>query len=57
MIEPGETYLGDGVYASFDGWQIRLRAPRDLGSHFVYLDDQTLAAFERYIAKLREKAR
>jgi hypothetical protein len=23
-----ETYLGDGLYASWDGWQVRLRAPR-----------------------------
>jgi hypothetical protein len=26
-----EIYLGDGLYASFDGWQIRLRAPRRNG--------------------------
>jgi len=23
-----EVYLGDGLYASFDGYAIRLRAPR-----------------------------
>jgi hypothetical protein len=28
-----ETYLGDGLYASFDGWQVKLRAPRDGGDH------------------------
>jgi hypothetical protein len=27
-----ETYLGDGAYASFDGYQIRLRAPRSEGA-------------------------
>lgn len=26
-----ETYLGDGLYASFDGQQIQLRAPREAG--------------------------
>ena len=26
-----ETYLGDGLYVSFDGWYIRLRAPRENG--------------------------
>jgi hypothetical protein len=31
-----ETYLGDGLYASFDGWQIRLRAPRENGDHEVF---------------------
>jgi hypothetical protein len=24
-----ETYLGDGLYASFDGFMITLRAPRE----------------------------
>jgi hypothetical protein len=30
-----ETYLGDGLYASWDGLQVRLRAPRDGGDHVV----------------------
>jgi hypothetical protein len=33
-----EEYLGDGLYASFDGWQIVLRAPRIGGDHFVALE-------------------
>ncbi len=33
-----EEYLGDGLYASFDGWQICLRAPRDGGDHAVYIE-------------------
>jgi len=37
-----ETYLGDGVYASFDGFQIVLRAPRGIGDHFVMLDSVCL---------------
>ena len=49
-----ETYLGDGLYASFDGFQIKLRAPRLEGDHEVYLEPVVLAAFERYVAKLRE---
>jgi hypothetical protein len=44
-----ETYLGDGLYASFDGWQFKLRAPRDGGDHEVYLDDVVLAAFEAFV--------
>jgi hypothetical protein len=28
-MSPNETYLGDGLYASFDGWQVKLRAPRE----------------------------
>lgn len=33
-----EVYLGDGLYASFDGWQINLRAPRGNENHIVCLD-------------------
>lgn len=33
-----ETYLGDGLYASFDGWQITLRAPREGGDHWIALE-------------------
>jgi hypothetical protein len=53
-----ETYLGDGLYASFDGYQVRLRAPRggDGNDHEVFLDDATLAAFEAWIAGLRRAA-
>jgi hypothetical protein len=32
-----EEYLGDGLYASFDGWQIVLRAQREGGDHWVAL--------------------
>lgn len=32
-----ETYVGDGVYAYFDGWQVRLRVPRGKEDHIVFL--------------------
>jgi hypothetical protein len=32
-----EAYLGDGLYASFDGHHIKLRAPRYDGDHTVFL--------------------
>jgi hypothetical protein len=57
MTESEETYLGDGLYASFDGFQIRLRAPRPDGDHVVYLEDRVLDAFEKYVASLRKAAR
>jgi len=44
-----ETYIGDGLYASFDGYQIRLRAPREGGDHVVYLDDATFCSFMDYV--------
>ena len=40
-----ETYIGDGVYASFDGYQICLRTEREPGNwHEIYLDPQTYSA-------------
>jgi hypothetical protein len=35
-----EEYLADGVYASFDGWQIKLRTEREDGNHVIYLEPQ-----------------
>jgi hypothetical protein len=40
MSKRPETYLGDGLYASFDGWQIILRAPREDGDHWVGLEPE-----------------
>jgi hypothetical protein len=40
-----ETYLGDGLYASFDGFSLWLRAPREHGDHVVALEPQTFAEF------------
>ena len=43
-----ETYLGDGLYASFDGWQIKLRAPRLDGEHVVYLEPELYRALTQF---------
>jgi hypothetical protein len=53
MIRDDETYLGDGLYASFDGYQIKLRAPRGYIDDEVFLDAQTLAAFRSWAATLQ----
>lgn len=45
-----ETYLGDGLYASFDGWQIQIRAPRENGNHFIYLEPYTWQSLKAYAA-------
>jgi hypothetical protein len=47
-----ETYLGDGPYASFDGFQVRLRAPRSEGDHEVFLEAATLQAFLQFLDAL-----
>jgi hypothetical protein len=62
-LDPGakmnhETYLGDGLYASWDGYQIRLRAPRDGGDHEVFLEDGlTLQAFFEFLDALPKRGR
>ena len=48
-----ETYLGDGLYASHNGYMIRLRTPRERGDDCVYLEPSTLAAFEIYVARIK----
>jgi hypothetical protein len=46
-----EIYLGDSLYASFDGWHIKLRAPRANGDHIVFLD----ASIFKELAQFAEK--
>lgn len=41
-------YLGDGVYASFDGWHIWLAA-NNHENKVVALEDQVLDNFMRYV--------
>lgn len=43
-----ELYLGDGLYASFDGWYIWLRAPREDGDHRVALEPGVFAVLTNY---------
>jgi hypothetical protein len=40
-----EIYIGDGLYASFDGFSLWLRAPREHGDHYVALEPQMFADF------------
>ncbi len=54
MPTDGETYLGDGLYASFDGFQVCLRAPRSDGDHVVYLEAFTLKNFIEFLQKVEQ---
>jgi hypothetical protein len=55
MSGESETYLGDGLYASWDGWQVKLRAPRENGDHVVYLEPSTLAGFLEFVDALSKR--
>ena len=46
-----ETYLGDGLFASFDGFQFYLRAPRSEGDHIVALEPEVLTAFLAFVQR------
>ena len=55
MSEHPEVYLGDGLYASFDGWQVVLRAPHEHGDHIVALEPNVMAALQSYLEALDRK--
>ena len=46
-----ETYLGDGLYASFDGFRIVLRAPREQGDHVIVLEPAVYRAIVAFAAR------
>jgi hypothetical protein len=50
-----ESYLGDWLYATFDGFQITLRAPRAGGDHFVALEPEVYTALIRFADSINEK--
>lgn len=52
-IEP--TYLGDAVYASFDGYHICLHLNDHRSEQIVALDPEVIAALNRYADKCRPK--
>jgi hypothetical protein len=53
-VPPPETYIGDGLYASFDGIAIKLRAPRLVDgvevNHEVYLEVNAYVELLRFAA-------
>lgn len=49
-----ETYLGDAVYASFDGWHICLRTGGG-NKQRIYLEPAVLNALSDFVAKIRQR--
>lgn len=43
-----DVYLGDGVYAHFDGYQIWVRTKRENGDHFIALEPMVIEALNNY---------
>lgn len=51
LCDDKEEYLGDGVYVSFVGDMIKLRAPRERGDHIVYIEPQVWKELARFAVK------
>jgi hypothetical protein len=47
-----EEYLGDGLYASFDGEFVMLRTGHEDRDHWVALDPDVVIAFRHYLRAL-----
>jgi len=54
-VNTDQEYIGDGVYASFDGYHIWLRTERDDVVHTIALEPQVLEALVTYRHRLIEK--
>lgn len=53
--QPEPVYLGDGLYADFDGFQIELYASNGMyKTNQVYLEPSVLTAFLNYVKRLKE---
>jgi hypothetical protein len=50
-----ETYLGDGLYVSFDGFAFTLRAPRLEGDHYVVLEPAVFREFASFVKQTEEE--
>jgi len=49
------AYIGDGVYAAFDGYQVWLFADRDGWEHSIAVEPGVLEALNSYWAGLKHK--
>jgi hypothetical protein len=49
-----KKYLGDGLYAEFDGYQVELYASNGVTkTDSVYFDFDVLKSFERFVEQVR----
>jgi hypothetical protein len=50
-------YIGDGVYASFDGYHIWVKTEREGMTHEIALEPEVYAALDKYKADITEALR
>lgn len=55
MSRDKDQYLGDGLYASYDGYQLRLYTSDGISvTNEVFLEPLVYTALLEYVAKLKE---
>jgi hypothetical protein len=50
-----QRYIGDSVYAEFDGNGIMLKTPRETGEHYIYLEPEVLQSLFELVEEIRER--
>ena len=50
-----EIYLGDGLYATFDGWMMNIRTQRGQIEHWVALEPETFQALVKFANYINKK--
>lgn len=54
--ENSVTYLADGVYASFDGYQVKLMTDNHINpTNVIYMNEDTLEALYAYVERLNRQ--
>lgn len=48
MSDAAESYIGDSVYVSHDGYQLKLRTEGLSGEHVVYIDPSVWVMLAAY---------
>jgi len=55
MPDPGKVYLGDAVYAEYDGYGVRLTVEYGMGAEeTIVMDPEVLDALDKYRKILKE---
>lgn len=55
---PNKTYLGDGVYAEFNGFQIVLTTENGVSiTNTIYLEQDVYESLVLFVGRLKEEAK
>lgn len=56
ILDGDEVYLGDAVYASFDGYQVRLRCEAPAHPNIIYIDPDVFHSLTTFVNSIKEEA-